>query len=85
MKFRVRPGFLFFRSVDAAIEFESHGSRSGVVPRRGGSVVELTPEQVGQFICAGTLGMYDPVDEAAVAAYGSTQPIVARNKESSHG
>lgn len=79
MKFRIRPGFTLFNSMDDQISWETMGARSGVVPKaKAGDVIHLTSTQVGEFGCAGALGKLEPLDEEAIAAFGNTPPIISR-------
>ena len=79
MKFRIRPGFRLFKSHDEAIEFECRGAASGIKPRAvGGDVINLTAAEVSQLGAAGQLGKYEPVDAAALEAFGITVPIESK-------
>lgn len=79
MRFRIREGFRLFQNRDDAEAFRTAGERSGVKPRAsGGDIVELTLDQVRPIDHAGSLGMLEPVDDAARALYGDTKPLVAR-------
>ena len=79
MKFRVSEGFTLFKSQDEAIEFQCRGSASGIRPRAvGGDIVDLRSSEVSGLYRAGKLGRLEPVDEAAIAAFGDTKPEVSR-------
>lgn len=79
MKFRIRPGFRLFKSVDESIEFECRGAQSGIKPRAvGGDVIHLTAAEVSQLAAAGQLGKYEPIDAEAIEAFGITAPIESK-------
>jgi hypothetical protein len=74
MKFRVRPGFTLFHSMDEAADFKA-GNRA-VRPRAvAGQVARLTREEVSILVGRGELGRLEPIDGEAVSAYGDTKPL----------
>jgi len=79
MRFRIRPGFKLFRSVDESVDYEVRGPASGIVPRCvGGDVVNLTLEEVRTLSRQESLGKLEPVDAEAIAYFGNTKPVISR-------
>ena len=77
MKFRVRPGFIMFKTQGEAGAYCSGGiSAAHVRPRaRAGDVVELTGAEASNLFLSKALGMLEPIDDAARAMYGKTTPL----------
>lgn len=87
MKFRIRPGFAFFRGTDAQSRAQAFGSAGGGsvgnrVARpnaREGQVIELTPRELAA-LSDRQLGALEPVDDAGRARLAGIPPAPPPNR-----